>query len=63
MRSLAAAIYCTLLDAMIIGGCAYIVFWKGHSGWWFVLAILLSGAIGVPEGVRSIRRAPTVGDQ
>lgn len=22
-------------------GCAYVVFWKGASGWWFLLALLL----------------------
>lgn len=52
MKFIGAAIYCTVLDCMILGGCAYLVFWKGHSGWWFALAILLSGSIGVPEGVR-----------
>lgn len=26
----------------LIGGTSYIVFWKGYSGWWFVLAIMLS---------------------
>lgn len=28
-------------NAAIIGGCAYLVFWRGHSGWWFLLAMLL----------------------
>lgn len=28
-------------DAFIIGGCAYLVFWKEHSGWWFLLAVVL----------------------
>ena len=22
-------------------GCSYLVFWKGHSGAWFILAILI----------------------
>lgn len=52
MKFIAAAIYCTVLDALILGGCAYVVFWRGASGWWFVLAILLSASVGVPEGVR-----------
>lgn len=26
----------------IIFGCAYLVFWKGESAWWFVLAIFLA---------------------
>jgi hypothetical protein len=28
--------------ALMICGCAYVVFWKGASGWWFVLAAMLS---------------------
>lgn len=30
-----------LWDFFLIGGVTYLVFWKGHSGWWFVLAIVL----------------------
>lgn len=30
-------IYCLI----ILGGCSYIVFGLGFSGWWFLLAILL----------------------
>ena len=34
--------FCQLVWAVfIIGGCSYIVFWKGHSGWWFALALPL----------------------
>jgi len=25
----------------VLGTCAYAVFWQGHSGWWFLLAIML----------------------
>lgn len=28
--------------AFCIGGCAYLVFWRDHSGWWFVLAVFLA---------------------
>lgn len=28
--------------AFCLVGCAYVVFWKGFSGWWFLLAILLA---------------------
>ena len=28
-------------DMFVIGGTAYIVFWKGHSAWWFLLALVL----------------------
>lgn len=27
----------------VIGGCAYIVFGLGHSGWWFLFALGLIG--------------------
>lgn len=30
---------------VVFGTCTYLVFWQGHSGWWFLLAFLLcSGA-------------------
>jgi hypothetical protein len=28
-------------DFFLIGGCAYLVFWRGQSGWWFLLAMIL----------------------
>ena len=28
-------------NMMILGCTAYVVFWKGHSPWWFLLAIIL----------------------
>lgn len=31
-------------DIFLIGGTAYLVFWKGTSGLWFILAILLGRA-------------------
>jgi hypothetical protein len=30
-----------LYNAVILGFTAYVVFWMGHSGWWFLLAVLL----------------------
>jgi hypothetical protein len=27
---------------LVFGVTAYAVFWLGHTGWWFVLAIILS---------------------
>jgi hypothetical protein len=33
-----------LYGVAVIFGCAYVVFWRGFSGWWFVLAILLAGS-------------------
>jgi hypothetical protein len=29
-------------QVVVILGCAYVVFWKGASGWWFALAIVFA---------------------
>ena len=35
-------------NAAVLGTTAYVVFWLGYSGWWFLLALLLmSGASNV----------------
>ena len=39
-------LYCLLWDGGILGGCAYLVFWRGASGWWFLLAMLFVSAGG-----------------
>lgn len=41
--------YITLFEVMVIGGCGYAVFVREHSGWWFLLAILISGSAYPPE--------------
>jgi 4-hydroxybenzoate polyprenyltransferase len=28
----------------ILAGCTYLVFWRDHSGWWYILAVLLMSA-------------------
>jgi hypothetical protein len=33
-------------SSLIFGGCAYIVFWKGASAWWFVLAGIVACSMG-----------------
>jgi hypothetical protein len=40
-------IYLTMLiwNLFIWSGTAYLVFWKGHSGVWFILTILMTGTI------------------
>jgi hypothetical protein len=30
-----------LWNGLIIGGCSFIVFGLGHSGWWFLLSLIL----------------------
>lgn len=43
-RDIAAMVYCVCSwswGAACIVGCSWLVFYEGHSGWWFLLAILL----------------------
>jgi hypothetical protein len=28
---------------LVMGTCTYVVFWLDHSGWWYLLAILIMG--------------------
>lgn len=37
-------IYTLIFEGLVIGGCGYVVFVLGHSGWWWVLAALFSSA-------------------
>jgi len=32
-----------LWQLAVIGTCTYIVFWMGHTGWWYLLAFLICG--------------------
>ncbi len=42
-------IYIILYESLIIGGCGYIVFVLGYSGWWWVLAVLFSAGAYNPK--------------
>jgi hypothetical protein len=42
-------IYIVLYEALILGGCSYIVFWKDQNPWWFLLAVLLSMSAYKPD--------------
>ncbi len=42
------AIYCAVVDAVIWAGFCYGVFVTNRSGWWFLLAIVASAAVGTP---------------
>jgi hypothetical protein len=42
-------IYIILWVALTLGGCGYAVFVRGHSGWWFVLAVILASCAYRPE--------------
>ncbi|MEC9268494.1 MAG: hypothetical protein VX464_20715 [Pseudomonadota bacterium] len=35
-------LFCCFWLSLTIGGCAYLVFWRGESGWWFVLAVFMA---------------------
>ena len=35
-------IYIILWEALVIGGCGYVVFGLNRSGWWMLLGVLLS---------------------
>lgn len=41
-------------NSIVFGTCAYVVFWLGHSGWWFLLAMIIAGGM---SDVVSITRA------
>lgn len=47
-------IYIILWKGLIIGGCSYIVFGLGRSGWWFLLAVMLSAAAYNPSHWRKL---------
>ena len=33
----------TVCNLVVLGTTAYAVFWLGHSGWWFLLALMICG--------------------
>ena len=39
----------TAYSLIVLGVCAYVVFWLGFSGWWFVLALVLLSYAGEAE--------------
>lgn len=60
MRVLTFLIYTILWQGLTLGGCGYAVFVRGYSGWWFVLAMFLSGNQYGPENWAKLWR-PLVG--
>jgi hypothetical protein len=42
-------LYVLFYETLVIGGCGYVVFGLGHSGWWFLLAVLFSCGTYSPE--------------
>lgn len=42
---IAYLIFCLL----VLGTTAYAVFWLGHSGWWFLLALMICGGASTDD--------------
>jgi hypothetical protein len=47
-------IYIIIWEAMVLGGFGYIIFGLGYSGWWAVLAVLMSGSAYKPGSWREL---------
>ena len=47
-------IYIIIYESLVLGGCGYVVFGLGYSGWWFVLAVVLSGEAYKPKQWRRL---------
>lgn len=56
----AAVIVLALLawNGAILVGTAYIVFWLGHSGWWWLLALVLMSASSGANATVTTRARP-----
>lgn len=42
-------IYIIIWEAMVLGGFGYVVFVLGKSGWWMLLAVLMSASAYKPK--------------
>lgn len=49
MNSLTYLAYIVFWESLTLGGCAYCVFWKEASPWWFLLAVFMSSHAYSPE--------------
>lgn len=49
MKYLTYLIYIILWEGLVLGGTGYAVFVLGHSGWWFVLAVIMSAGAYPPR--------------
>jgi hypothetical protein len=41
-----------LWDAVVLGFTAWMVFFRGHSGWWFLLAIICCSSTSLYKALR-----------
>lgn len=44
-------------NIIVLGTTAYVVFWLGHSGWWFLFALICCGSFS--EAAVRIQGRPT----
>ena len=49
MKYLTYLIYILVFETLVFGGTGYAVFVLGHSGWWFLLAVIVGGAAYKPQ--------------
>ena len=49
MKYLTYLIYIIAFEGLVLGGTGYAVFVLGKSGWWFLLALIVSGAAYEPQ--------------
>lgn len=49
MKEITYLIYIVFWESLIFGGTFYVVFWLNHSGWWFILAVILGGSAYSPS--------------
>lgn len=47
-------IYIIFWEGLLFGGCGYVVFILNYSGWWFVLAFVLSTCAYTPKKWRKL---------
>lgn len=55
MNSLTYLVYIIWWEIFTLGGGAYIVFWKGGSAFWMLLAVFLSGSAYRPTTWRVLK--------
>lgn len=56
------AVYSILFESIVWGIFGYAVFWKDHSGWWIVVAFIVSGSQLKPRHF-GIIQAPKPADE
>jgi hypothetical protein len=49
MKEITYLIYIVLYEGLVVGGTGYAVFVLDHSGWWFLLAVIMSVAAYSPR--------------